>query len=74
MGAAGGMDARPEHRRAIVEVLGRFTATTCAVMLNDGFSLAILIDALLLRQKPRRGQTYHPSASLTIVTPDLSRI
>ena len=34
------------------------------VMLNDGFSLAILIDALLRSplKKPRRGQTDHGSA------------
>jgi hypothetical protein len=54
----------PNTVAAIVNALRHVHGDDLArVMLNDGFSLAILIDALLLSplKKSRRGQTDHPS-------------
>jgi hypothetical protein len=73
------MDARPEHRRGIVNALRQVHGDDIArVMLNDGLSLAALIDALLRSPLKNRDAVKLITRALSsgdfIVTPDFGSL
>ena len=73
------MDARPEHRRGDCQRPRQVHGEDLArIMLNDGFSLAILIDALLLSPLKNRDAVKLITRALSsgdfIVAPDLGSV